>query len=567
MNNIIKTFSLTEKVLFYTLSIICIVSGLTLLYRVNNYFSVEIPEQGSSLVEGLIGAPRLINPILAVSETDKDVTALVYSGLMRSTPDNGLIPDIAESYSISDDRLAYTFTIRDNAQFHDGTPVTADDVIFTIVSAQNPQIKSPKRSNWEDVAIEKVSDTQIIFRLPKPYTPFLHNMTLGILPKHIWSVIDVNEFALSDFNIEPIGSGPYAIDSITRDAIGIPESYTLKSFEDFTLGEPYITKIIFKFAKNQDELLALYNAGDVDAIHGINPNTARTLLEDGTRVEHVPLPRIFGVFFNADQAIVLSTNPVRKALSLIVPKQTIVDDALSGFGSVINSPIPRHIFADNSAALQDATPKTKDELFTEAATILNDAGWKKNADGIWSFENKETSTTETLTFSITTGDVPQLVSSAQYVIDAWNEFGAQVTLKTFETSDLNTSVIRPRNYDALLFGMVVGRDKDFYAFWHSSQRNDPGLNIAKYANVEVDGILNDIRTATSSDTVATSFMELNNAIQKDVPAVFLYTPEFIYVLPKSIKGFELKDIVTSEERFLNIHKWYIYTDRIWEIFI
>ena len=198
---------------------------------------------------------------------------------------------------------------------------------------------------------------------------------------------------------------------------------------------------------------------------------------------------------------------------------------------------------------------------------MTDAGWKKNDQGIWTLTDATTKETQPLNFSVSTGNIPELTDSAKYVVDAWNTLGAKVELKTFEPSDLNVSVIRPRNYDALLFGMVVGRDSDFYAFWHSSQRNDPGLNIAKYANVEVDAILDGIRSATESNEIANKFMELNNAIQKDVPAVFLYTPEFIYVLPEKIKGFEIKDIVTSEERFLNIHKWFIYTDKIWKIFI
>ncbi len=567
MKNIIKTFSLTEKVVFYTLSTIFIVTSLILLYQVNDRFSVAVPERGGSLVEGLVGTPRLINPILAVSETDKDLTSLIYSGLMRATPDNGLVPDIAESYSISDDGLTYTFTIRNDAVFHDGTPITADDVIFTIVSAQNPQIKSPKRSNWADIAIEKISDKQIVFRLTKPYTPFLHNMTLGILPKHIWSVIDVNEFALSNFNIEPIGSGPYQVAEIVRDTIGIPTSYIIESFDDFTLGEPYIKNIEFRFAKNQDELVSLYENGDIDAVHGINGTMARTLLDKGIRVAHVPLPRIFGVFFNPDQAMVLSTNPVRKALSMVSPKQAIVDDVLSGFGSVIDSPIPAHIFAADSLALASAEALSKEARFQNAAEILEKAGWNKNEQGVWARFDETAKATSTLSFSVTTGNAPELVSAAKHVVAVWNEFGAQVELKTFEPTDLNSSVIRPRNYDALLFGMVIGRDKDFYAFWHSSQRNDPGLNIAKYANSAVDEVLESIRVATSTNVITNGFMELNNAIQKDVPAVFLYTPEFIYVLPENIKGFELTDIVTSEERFLNIHKWYIYTDKVWEIFI
>lgn len=559
---ILKSFSLTEKTFFSFLIIILTISTFLILNNLNERFLVEIPERGGELSEGSIGSPRLINPLLAISETDRDLTSLVYSGLMRATQNNTLIPDLAEKYEVSEDNLEYTFYLKENAVFHDGTPVTADDVVFTIITAQNPELKSPKRSNWEGVSIEKVDDRKIIFRLKQTYAPFLQNMTLGILPKHIWQEVEINQFNLTIFNTEPIGSGPYKIKSLKKDKIGIPKSYTLESFENFVLGEPYIKRLSFYFAKNQTELLELYRDGKIEAIHNISPDLAQKLQLEGARIENFPSPRIFGIFFNSDEASVLNNNTVRKALDMATPKDVILEEVLAGFGSEISGPVPNYILGEK--ALEIETEKlSPEERLKKAEEILTEAGWEKNEEGVLILETKEEK--KMLSFSIATANVPELVQAAEKVIESWKAIGVEVKLEKFESSDLNSNVIRPRKYSALLFGMIIGRDLDFYAFWHSSQRNDPGLNIAKYANIEVDKILEDLREIKEPDLISEKLLAFSKEINKDVPAVFLYTPEFIYVLPYKIKGVEIKNIITSEERFLNIHKWFIYTDKIWKI--
>ena len=556
---IFKAFSLTEKILFGVFALVLVATGLRLAQNFNNKFLVTVPEDGGKLNEGVIGVPRLINPILAVSETDRDLTALIYSGLMRATPE-GLISDLAESYSVSEDLMTYNFKIRENAVFHDSKPVTADDVLFTIINAQNPEIKSPKRSNWEGVVIEKISDRELSFHLKKPYPPFLQNMTLGILPKHIWNQIDVSEFSLSSFNLEPIGSGPYKLNSIAKDSIGIPKSYTLIPFKRFTLGKAHIAEINIFFAKNQTDLLSLYDAGDISAVHGISPSIAKEYSNEDKRIESVTLPRVFGIFFNQDEAQVLSSSAVRKALDMATPRQSVVDNTLSGFGKIINGTIPHNVLEQTISG-----ELSQDQKITEAIKILENAGWKKNDAGVMELVSKTDK--KVLSFSISTGNFPELITAAQTVIAEWKKIGAEVELKIYEQSDLNVNAIRPRKYDALLFGLVIGRDLDFYAFWHSSQRNDPGLNISKYANITADKILEEIRETNDAQALKEKFTALNAEISKDTPAVFLYSPNFIYILPKNIKGFEIKDMVTAEERFLNIHKWFIYTNKVWKIFI
>lgn len=558
-----KSFSLTEKVIFAIFGLIFIGTSLSMLMRVNSQFLTEVPRFGGTLSEGAVGTPRFINPLLALSETDRDLSSLIYSGLMRITPEGKLIPDLAESYEVSEDGLRYTFILREDAVFHDGKPVTTDDIIFTILTAQDPVIKSTKRANWDGVTIEKINDKEVSFILNQPYSPFLNNTTLGILPKHIWGNISTEEFTFSHFNSEPIGSGPYEIVNVNRDKSGIAISYKLKAFNNFALGRPYIKNIEFNFYRNQTAVLEALHARNVNAVNSISSEKVKDLEEDFT-VLQFPLPRIFGVFFNQSQAPTLSSKTVRKALDIAIDKQKIIDEVLGGYGQIANGPIPQSLIPFETLSETDSDKTSNLNHEEEAIKILSEAGWEVNENGFMQKDGDKG--TELLTFSLTTVNVPELVSVSEKVVEAWRAIGVDVNLKIFDTNDLNQNVIRPRNYDALLFGEIIGRDLDFYAFWHSSQRNDPGLNIADYANITVDGVLEDARELEDSPERIEKFITFNKEVRNDIPAVFIYSPDFIYIVPEKLKGVVPENITTPSERFSSIYSWYLETDTVWRIF-
>ena len=172
----------------------------------------------------------------------------------------------------------------------------------------------------------------------------------------------------------------------------------------------------------------------------------------------------------------------------------------------------------------------------------------------------------TLSFSISTGDAPELKATAYLLQEQWKKIGADVQVKIFEIGDLNQNIIRARKYDALLFGEIVGRDLDLYPFWHSSERVDPGLNIALYTNIKADKLLENIRKTTDSAEREKYFNSFNKEIASDMPAVFTYSPYFIYLIPAKVHNVTLGVLTTPSERFNEIEKWYIETNNIWKIF-
>lgn len=555
----IASFSIGEKSVFGLLIIVALLTAFTTIHSINSLFLTEIPKKGGSFTEGLIGTARYINPTLAFSDTDRDLSSLIYSGLLKAKSDGTFTPDLASDYSISDDGKVYVFNIRNDAVFHDGSPVTADDILFTIQKIQDPSLKSPKRANWDGVSVEKISDKSIQFTLKQAYVPFIENTTLGILPKHIWKDAGTDEFAFSQFNIEPIGSGPYKISKVSRNGSGIPQSITLESFNHYTLGTPYINSIKFNFYQNEKTLVDAYNNGDFKSFHSISGETAEALEKTGSNIERYPLPQVFAIFFNQNHNPIFTHKEVRLALNTVTSRQAILNETLHSFGTEALSPIPQGLAKSTSI---NAT--VSQSSISDAQTILEKAGWKKNSDGIYELKSK--TKTEILAFTISTGNATELKQSAEIIKKQWEALGAKIDLNVFEMTDLNQTIIRPRKYDSLFFGEVIGRELDLYAFWHSSQRNDPGLNISMYTNAKVDKLLEDSRTTNNLEKRIVMYQQIEKEILNDMPAIFMYSPDFIYILPKEIKGFSVGKIVLPSDRFSDIEKWYIETDHVWNVF-
>ena len=561
----VSTFSPSEKAVFYAFFGAVFLTSLYFLYKVNDSFLVEIPRRGGTMTEGIVGAPRFINPLLSFSEADRDLTSLVYAGLLKATPEGSLVPHLAEEYSISEDGLVYSFKLRDNAYFHNGEKVTADDVIFTVEKAIDPFVKSPRRANWQDVTVEKISDLEVKFALKKPYSPFLENATLGILPKSLWKNIDPEQFPFSELNGKPVGAGPYKVNNVRRGSGGTPTYISLSSFDKYVWGEPWIKEIIIRFYPNTKSLLEAYKDGEISALNSISPEEGIVLKGEGAEVIATPLPRIFGIFFNQNKAPVLANKEVREALNISVDKKAVVEKVLLGYGKAIENPVPEGILKDLRPEGSEGEDLSGEERILKASNLLQKNGWTWNEEK-GAREKKIKKETQILSFSISTSNAPELKETALLLKEMWEKIGAKIELKFFDTGDLNQSVIRPRKYDSLLFGEVVGRELDLYAFWHSSQRNDPGLNISSYTSIKADKLLEEARVISDKSKRNEDYLKLEEEIRKDVPAVFIYSPDFLYVVSPQVKGFRMEYVTMPEERFLNINEWYMKTEKVWEIF-
>jgi len=576
-------FSLSpfEKVLVSVLTFFTITSATYIAYQANIKTFIEIPRMGGTYTEGIVGTPRFINPLLAISRADKDLVSVVYAGLLTRDTQGKLIPELVESYSVSEDGTVYTFTLKKNLIFHDKTPLTAEDVLFTVQQAANASVHSPLFANWDGVVVEKKDDRTIVFSLPAPYTPFLENLTLGILPSHIWSGLTADEFPFSQFNITPVGSGPYKVKVVDRDKSGIPTKYSLVRFDEYALGIPYIETVQFVLYNNDDDAITAYAEKKVDAINSIAPAQLETFLDTNTKphtsIYRTRLLRVFGIFFNHNKQPIFLRDEVREALTVATPKKEIVSDILKGYGTIIDGPLPITNPSVKTTTSQEKEEgeeakeegdeemnelaKTATDNIQRAQNILEGEGWKKNEAGIYTLESEKE--IKTLSLSFSTVNTPELATMAERIAQNWRAVGAEVEVKVFEPTDLTQLVIRPRRFDTLLFGMVIGHELDLYAFWHSSQRNDPGLNIAQYADIETDSLLEKMRTEQNTEIRSSLYKDFTTTLQKNNTAIFLYVPDFIYIVNDNIHNVSIHPVADASERLDTIHTWNIETNTVW----
>lgn len=578
LHDAVASFSRKEFFLFVVSILAAGIAMVILAASINSYFLVTIPADGGTLSEGIIGMPTLVNPVLAVSDADKDLVSLVYSGLMRKMPDGTFVPDLAESYTVSSDGKTYTFALKKNATFHSGAKVTADDVLFTVNEIKDSTIKSPRKLGWDGVTATKVDDQTVVFTLKQPYISFMDNTTLGIMPANVWKDVSPAEFSLSTLNVNAVGSGPYQIESVSKNKDGIPTEYTLKRFANFTLGLPHVKTIhLISFSNEKDLVNALVHHS-IDQASGISPENAQKVQAAGYTIHTSTLPRIFGLFFNSSNNAVLGDPKVIKALDNAIDRQAIVDQVLNGYATVIHSPVPTTVLKNEDQQVPTFSTDT-------AASLLDQAGWTVGADGIRAKGTTKTITTTTkvgkktvtkksivsagpatkLSFTITTGDTPELQAAANLIKQQLAAIGVNVDIKVYGTGELN-QLIRTRNYQALFFGQIVNHESDLYAFWHSSQRTDPGLNIGMYASPAADSILENAQKTLDADSRMTLYQNFVAQFNKDLPSLLIYSPKYLYATGSKLNHVDLNTVTIPSDRFMTLYTWYADTDHVWKIF-
>lgn len=386
---IFKVLKKKEKITFLLFSLIAFCSFAFLIgyLYINN--TVAAPAFGGAYVEGVVGQPRFINPIYGeTNDIDRSVIDLVFSGLMTYDKDGKIEKDLVSDYRVSDNGKIYNFTLKNNLIWHDGKPLTADDVLFTIKTIQNSDYKSPLRTNWIDVNVEKISDKEIQFTLKSSYHAFLENCTLKIIPKHIWESISPENFTFSSYNLQPIGSGAFQFRGLTQTATGFIDNTNLVSNRRYYNNTAFIAQISFKFFEKKEDLIRAANAREINgftlAAFDNNELDAQKSISQGWQkgkflIHSFSLPRYFAVFFNNQKPSILSDENIRKALVGSVNKDELLKKVSSETKTnILNVDSP--ILSDFYGYQQPSSPASFD--IETAKKLLDIAGFKDNGQGM-----------------------------------------------------------------------------------------------------------------------------------------------------------------------------------------
>ena len=367
-----RMLNVKEKRSLLAALLVFIIASALLGGRVWLRVTTAAPKSGGSYMEGLIGVPRFINPLLASSnDTDRDISSLVFAGLFRIDHTGGLVPDMADSISVSEDQKVYTIALKENLTWHDGEPISADDIVYTIHAIQDPALKSPLRITFTGIEIAPIDRKTIMFTLQRPFPSFLSALTVGILPEHIWYSIPTAQAHLAEYNIKPIGSGKYKFKSLTKDSTGVIRSMSLQRFDEFHGARPYIDELTFKFYSDFPTALEALQNKNVEGLSFL-PISYQGALKDSKNIElkRLTIPQYNALFFNPEHNALLKDRVIRSALARAVDRDRIVREALGANGTAIMAPLIPGFDGD-------MTESNKLGYDPESAkTILDAAGWK-----------------------------------------------------------------------------------------------------------------------------------------------------------------------------------------------
>ncbi|MBI5153568.1 MAG: peptide ABC transporter substrate-binding protein [Parcubacteria group bacterium] len=518
------------------------------LIAISFFIGTLHPTRGGEFKEGLVGTNILkLNPVLASNENEEALINLLYRGLFNIDANGAIIPDLAQSYEIQNKGAVWIVTLKDKIVWQDGTPITSDDVLYTVNLIHDLENKTPLQYSWQGVNVEKITDRKVKFSIPNPYAFFLTNLKLKIIPKHIFESTPTENILLSPYNVKPIGSGAYKVRSVTTGRDGSLERYTLERV--LTKEKvPYIEDITFLFYETKTDAIRALNFHQIDALANVEPEQTQSL-SSSYNVLGIKRPLYYAAFLNPQNVPALKDARVREALALSTPQRHLIEKVLLGHGTPLDSPIPPPIKEGQ---------EIKNDI-EKAKSLLTEAGWSdKNEEGI---RRKDKDHSQKLSFTIVTPQNSFLIETASILAKRWAELGISAKVEIVPLKDLEINYIEPRKYDILLFGNVLDLQADPFSFWHSSQKFNPGRNLSLYQNKEVDKITEAIRETVDSRQRTNLYTRFENIIKSDYPVIFLYNPDYLYVISKRIKNVTTKVITTPSERFSTINDWFITSSR------
>jgi len=542
-----------EKKIITCLSLLIIFSLFFLFVR-NRFLKLEIkPEIGGTYTEGLIGTPKMVNPILAANDIDSTLVRLIFSGLLRYNSDLGLEPDLADNISVSDNKENYTVCLKQNLFWHDGIELTVDDVIFTFELIKNPIFKNPLLERLKQADVVKINDNCLEINAKNPSSFHLTDLTLGILPEHIWNNIDLNAFFQSEFNLKPIGSGPFTFNYLGKDDADNIKLYALKRNEKFHRQSPYIEEIIFKIYSDSKTATEALKTNQINGLNLI-PKEIDEELEQNKNLKHyqISLPSYTAIFFNLrtkqERFSPLQEKSVREALAYLTPKKQILKQIFGQEGvTAIYGP-----FLSQSPVFNPNVQK-RDYNPGLAQNIFKQAGWEKKSSGFLEKNGK------ILEISLTTVDQSDLSEVAHLVQKSWQEAGVKVKLITVPAEQIR-EIIASRNFDTFLYGILENVDSNPYPLWHSSQIEPPGLNLTGFQDRRVDELLEKAAlTNNKKEEQKTYYQKFQELLNQNIPAIFLYNLNYTYLVNIKIKGIHFTSFNYPEDRFINVENWYINT--------
>ncbi len=508
----------------------------------------QVPARGGSVAEAIVGKPGNLNPLFAAEDNARDIDALVYQGLTTIGPDQQPKPQLASSWSVSSDGLTYTFTLRRDVRWADGARFTAADVLFTFSILQAPDYSQPDAAFWREVTVAQPASDQVSFTLKAQSASFPSSLRVGIIPKHAFKTPTVAGVQADPASgARAFGTGPFMVQSISSDRTLI----TLRR-NPHADPAPYLDQFGFQTYPTLADAVEAVAAGQADGIGGVQPPQAQVLTKRPDLVVHEKRTfTVAGALFNVDPAAspFFASADVRRALERAIDRTRMIRILLGGQAEPAPGPIPPSDWAYSAAA---GGHYPYDPVAAGAA--LDAAGWKVDpATGI------RVHGSDMFRFTLVSADAyPYLQVSREIALEL-KKVGVEVDVSTVPAAVLVSRYLVGRHFAMALVAFDNGPDPDQWSLWHSGQPPDSLSFAGMPGQAFIDKDLEDGRAASDLPARMRAYADFQELIAQAAPAVFLYSPDYGYVLSARVKGVRLNRVLEPVDRFQSVTDWYVQT--------
>jgi peptide/nickel transport system substrate-binding protein len=518
------------------------------------------PDQGGVYTEGLVGSLGRLNPLLDWNNAaDRAVNRLLFNGLVRFDERGLPQADLAEAWGVAQDGTVYNFSIRQNALWHDGTPVTSDDVIFTIERMKSAGSLYPQdiKDLWDKIEVTKLSDKVLKFTLPEPFVPFMDYLTFGVLPRHLLESVSPEQMPDAEFNIDPVGSGPYEFDHLIVDN-GQITGVVLAVSDTYYGAAPFIEQVVFRYYESSADAMDAYQQGDVLSVSQITSDVLNAALEEpNLSVYTSRLPQISLVLFNLNNPEVpfLQDAKVRRALMLSINRPYLINTFLRGQAIIADGPVLAGSWAYHDG-LEHFEYNPED-----AINLLKGEGYVIPAEG-GDVRGKEGTL---LSFTMLHPDDDVHTQIAQTLRAAWAGIGVRVELQAVPYDNLAVDFLASRSYHAALVDLNLARtpDPDPYPFWHQAEAAG-GQNYSQWDNRAASEYLEQARVTADTTLRTRLYRNFQVVFSKELPALPLFTPVYSYGVDSQVQGVQVGPLYDPSDRLATFTNWYIRTRRALE---
>ncbi len=547
--------------------------------------------------EGMVGRPSSINPLTARTQADRDLAALIFSGLVALGPDGAYRPDVASGWTENDKGDSWTFTIRPDARWQDGEPVTAADVVFTVDVLKDPAYTGPLASSWREVTATAIDDSTVRFDLATPLGGFLEAATVGLLPEHLLRDTPIETLADAPFSLQPIGSGPFVLTSWNAETanlipailadtpivdappgasptsgassgpeasgpsagsaapgFGAPSAASGAPSTGPTVAPPVavgpaLPGIALSFYPDAAALASAYRAGDLDAAVGLAPSVARDLgAAPGNRLLTYPRTTL--------SAIALDLRPgsgelrmpkVRHALLAAIDRAKVIAGVYGGAAVRADSPIPPSSWAFDKKAAKTVKFDPK-----RTAADLKASGWKKLAGGWATPGARKPYLMEII--APDAGSNPTGMALAEAVGQAWRDVGFKVTVTGLPPATF-VDRLQKGDFAAAAIDVAVGLDPDLYPLFASTQVISGGSNVTGIQDVDLDRDLIAARAPGTLEARKQAFSNLQSRLaDKNYLLPIAFRNELVVVSDR-LQGPQVRELGDSSDRFWDVLTW------------